>query len=92
MSLRISPPGFARKIKAKEFKAEAVTTAYWIASSYLIQKSRHLMKSLWTRSFAGREVDTESQRRTVGPGRSSIAIKDNMLIRGEHCTCSCPKF
>lgn len=81
----------ARKVKSKEFKAEAIATAYLDRIKALDPKIKAFNEVFTDRALKqARDVDAKiAKGETVGPlAGVPIAIKDNMLIRGEHCTCS----
>ncbi len=81
----------AQKIRQKEFKAEAITTAYLDRIRTLEPKIRAFNEIFSDAALAqARAIDVRlNQGEPLGPlAGVPIAIKDNLLIRGEHCTCS----
>jgi len=80
-----------RKIHAKEFTAEAVTMAY-LDRIRLLDLQIHAFNEVFAdRALEqAKAVDARLARgETVGPlAGVPVAVKDNLLIRGEHCTCS----
>src|ERR1019366_7355462 len=81
----------AQKVKTKEFKAEAVTTAYLDRIQALDPKIQAFNEVFADRALKqAQDVDARiAKGEAVGPlAGVPLAIKDNMLIRGERCTCS----
>src|SRR4051812_31769905 len=79
------------KIRAKEFTARAVTTAY-LDRIKLLEPKVHAFNEVFG-DQALKQADAVDARlakgETVGPLMGvPVAIKDNLLIKGEHCTCS----
>jgi aspartyl-tRNA(Asn)/glutamyl-tRNA(Gln) amidotransferase subunit A len=80
-----------KKIRAKEFTAKAVTTAYLDRIKQLEPKVKAFNEVFNDQALKQAEgIDARlAKGETVGPlAGVPIAIKDNMMIRGEHCTCS----
>ncbi len=81
----------ASKVRSKEMKAEAITTAYLDRIRALDPKIKAFNEIFADRAIQqAKDVDARiSNGETLGSlAGVPIAIKDNMLIRGEHCTCS----
>ncbi len=81
----------AAKVRAKEMKAEAVTTAYLDRIKLLDPKVKAFNEVFADHALQqAKAVDAKiAKGETVGAlAGVPIAIKDNMLIRGERCTCS----
>jgi len=81
----------AQKVKTKEMKAEAITTAYLDRIKALDPKIHAFNEVFADRALKqAKDIDAKIARgETPGPlAGVPIAIKDNMLIRGERCTCS----
>src|SRR5579872_5260451 len=81
----------ADKIRSKEMKAEAVTTAY-LDRIRLLEPQIHAFNEVFSDQAIrqAREIDERVARgESMGPlAGVPIAVKDNLLIRHEHCTCS----
>src|SRR6185295_15330067 len=80
-----------KKIRAKEFTAKAVTTAYLDRIKLLEPKIKAFNEVFSAQALKQAEaVDARlAKGEAVGPlAGVPIAIKDNLMIRGEHCTCS----
>ncbi len=80
-----------KKIRAKEFTAKAVTTAYLDRIKSFEPKVKAFNEVFNAQALQQAEtVDARlAKGEVVGPlAGVPIAIKDNLLIRGEHCTCS----
>src|SRR5215470_3770124 len=80
-----------KKIRAKEFTAKAVTTAYLDRIKLLEPKVKAFNEVFNDQAVKQAEaVDARlAKGENVGPlSGVPIAIKDNLMIRGEHCTCS----
>jgi aspartyl-tRNA(Asn)/glutamyl-tRNA(Gln) amidotransferase subunit A len=80
-----------KKIRAKEFTARAVTTAYLDRIKLLDSKIRAFNEVFAERALEqAQAIDLRLEKgESVGPLVGvPVAIKDNLLIRGEHCTCS----
>src|SRR5882672_6179089 len=87
----LSASEIAAKVRSKEMKAEAITTAYLDRIRLLEPKIKAFNEVFAERAIAqARDVDARvAKGQSVGVlGGVPIAIKDNMLIRGERCTCS----
>src|SRR4051812_16097942 len=81
----------AAKIRSKEMKAEAITTAYLDRIKALDPKIKAFNEVFTDRALKqAKEIDARiGKGEAVGPlAGVPIAVKDNMLIRGERCTCS----
>jgi aspartyl-tRNA(Asn)/glutamyl-tRNA(Gln) amidotransferase subunit A len=81
----------AQKVKAGEFKSEAITTAYLDRIKTLDPKINAFNEVFADRALKqAKAIDAKILcGETTGPlAGVPIAIKDNMLIRGERCTCS----
>src|SRR5438876_12328559 len=81
----------AAKIRSKEMKAEAITTAYLDRIRALDPKIKAFNEVFTENALKqARAIDAEvAKDEPVGPlAGVPIAIKDNMLIQGERCTCS----
>src|SRR5262245_57819769 len=81
----------ASKLRSQEMKAEAITTAYLDRIRLLDPKVKAFNEVFSDRAIRqAKEIDLRrSKNEPVGPlAGVPIAIKDNMLIRGERCTCS----
>jgi aspartyl-tRNA(Asn)/glutamyl-tRNA(Gln) amidotransferase subunit A len=81
----------AAKIRSKDMKAEAMTTAYLDRIRLLDPKIKAFNEVFTERAL--RQAKDIDARLTKGEPVGSlagvpIAIKDNMLIKGERCTCS----
>lgn len=81
----------AEKIRSKDMKAEAVTTAY-LDRIRMLEPQIHAFNEVFGDQAMqqARNIDERiAKGEKVGPlAGVPIAIKDNMLIRNEHCTCS----
>ena len=81
----------AQKIRAKEFTAQAITTAY-LDRIRQLDPQIHAFNEVFAEHalLQARDVDVRlAKGESLGPlAGVPIAIKDNLLIRGEHCTCS----
>ncbi len=81
----------ADKVRSQEMKAEAVTTAY-LDRIRTLEPQIHAFNEVFHDQALqeAKHIDTRiAKGEKVGPlAGVPIAIKDNMLIRGEHCTCS----
>ena len=80
-----------KKIRAKEFTAKAVATAYLDRIKLFEPKVKAFNEVFHDQALKQAEaVDARlAKGETVGPLVGvPIAIKDNLLIKGEHCTCS----
>jgi aspartyl-tRNA(Asn)/glutamyl-tRNA(Gln) amidotransferase subunit A len=81
----------AAKIRTKEMKAEAITTAYLDRIKLLDPKIKAFNEVFHDHALTqAKGIDSKiAKGEPVGPlAGVPIAIKDNMLIRGERCTCS----
>jgi aspartyl-tRNA(Asn)/glutamyl-tRNA(Gln) amidotransferase subunit A len=81
----------AQKVKTQEFKAEAITTAYLDRIKALDPKLKAFNEVFTDHALKqARDVDARiAKGESIGAlAGVPIAIKDNMLIRGERCTCS----
>ncbi len=81
----------AAKVRSKEMKAEAVTTAYLDRINSLDPKLKAFNEVFADRAIKqAKEVDAKIGRGEEGGALAGvpIAVKDNMLIKGERCTCS----
>src|SRR5207249_1569086 len=81
----------AAKVRSKEIKAEAVATAYLDRIRILDPKIKAFNEVFGERALQqAKEVDAKIARgEPVGLlAGVPIAIKDNILIKGERCTCS----
>src|SRR5258706_15821506 len=81
----------AAKIRSKEMKAEAITTAYLDRIRTLDPKIKAFNEVFTDRAIAqAKDIDKRMDKgKSVGPlAGVPIAIKDNMLIKRERCTCS----
>ncbi len=80
-----------KKIRAKEFTAKAVTMAYLDRIKLLEPKIKAFNEVFHAQAVEQAEaVDARlAKGENVGPLVGvPMAIKDNMMIAGEHCTCS----
>src|SRR5882672_5379658 len=80
-----------KKIRAKEFSAKAVATAY-LDRIKLLEPKVEAFNDVFN-AQALKQADAVDVRlakgEAVGPlADVPVAIKDNLLIKGEHCTCS----
>jgi aspartyl-tRNA(Asn)/glutamyl-tRNA(Gln) amidotransferase subunit A len=81
----------AEKVRSQEMKAEAVTTAYLDRIRNLEPRIHAFNEVFHDKALQqAKTIDARvAKGEAVGPlAGVPIAIKDNMLIRGEHCTCS----
>src|SRR5438552_18202174 len=81
----------AEKIRGREMKAEAITTAYLDRIRTLEPQIHAFNEVFGDRALEqARAMDVRIERgEPVGPlAGLPIAMKDNLLMRGEHCTCS----
>jgi aspartyl-tRNA(Asn)/glutamyl-tRNA(Gln) amidotransferase subunit A len=81
----------AAKVRSKEMKAEAITTAYLDRIKALDPKIKAFNEKFSDRAIQqAKYVDARlAKGEALGAlAGVPIAIKDNMLIRGERCTCS----
>ncbi len=87
----LTATGIAAKVRSQEVKAEAVTVAYLERIKSLDPKMKAFNEVFADRAIGqAKTVDAKiAKGEPVGPlAGVPIAIKDNMLIRGERCTCS----
>ena len=80
-----------KKIRAKEFTAKAVTTAYLDRIKLLEPKIKAFNEVFNAQAL--RQAEAIDARLAKGEESGAlagvpVAIKDNLLIQGEHCTCS----
>ncbi len=81
----------AAKVRSKEMKAEAITTAYLDRIRALDPQIKAFNEIFTDRAIQqAKDVDARIARGEAMGSLAGvpIAIKDNMLIRGERCTCS----
>jgi aspartyl-tRNA(Asn)/glutamyl-tRNA(Gln) amidotransferase subunit A len=87
----LSAAQIAAKIKSKEFSAKAVATAFLDRIKQLDSKVQAFNEVFADHALAQAEaVDAQSAKgQALGPlAGVPIAMKDNLLIKGEQCTCS----
>src|SRR5262245_9335754 len=81
----------AAKVRSKEMKAEAITTAYLDRIRALDPKIK-AFNEVFAEAAIQQAKSVDSQIDAGKPvgllAGVPIAIKDNMLIRGQKCTCS----
>ena len=81
----------AAKVRSRELKAEAVATAYLDRIRQLDPEIQAFNEVFATHAIdQAKSIDAKiAKNEPVGAlAGVPIAIKDNLLIRGEHCTCS----
>ena len=81
----------AEKVRKREVKAEAVTTAFLDRIHALDPQIKAFNEVFDAHALEqARAVDKKlAANEAVGPlAGVPVAMKDNMLVRGEHCTCS----
>jgi len=87
----LSAAEIAAKVRSQEMKAEAITTAYLDRIRTLDPKIKAFNEVFIDRALKqAKDVDAKiSKGENAGAlAGVPIAVKDNMLIRGERCTCS----